>query len=372
MSHARDYTIFGKHIRIHDATANLLSELDLYPRLETKSKPNIVIRFGDFSSSEPAVVNPAIHHSYAQAFIAQMGANRVCFSWQDTDNLNIYISKHTQQSLLRKWLWKIRNLQYTTVDEALGQAFHELVLVPSVYFDSDRFLIHASGVLNHENEVILLGGTGGVGKTSLELELCLQHGYRFVADDISVVSSDGLVSPNLAFPKIYGYNLVNTPSVAQKVFKDRSTLDHLHWRIHATRGLNRVRRRVSPLDLYGGYSQTDAPLSRYYILLREDRDDIQLEVIDAIQATKLTLLVMQAEYSIFHNQLLWHTYNRQLMGQSSDISLDLVLSRWQVLAQQVFERVSCYLIRIPINLQHEQFKHLVSDMIIKPDDYQKV
>jgi len=87
------------------------------------------------------------------------------------------------------------------------------MLIPSIYFNKNLAPVHCAGVSDHENRAILIGGTGGVGKTSLEMELCRNYGCSFINDDISVLDSDGWVYPNLAFPKIYGYNLENNDKV---------------------------------------------------------------------------------------------------------------------------------------------------------------
>ena len=87
---------------------------------------------------------------------------------------------------------------------------------------SDLSLIHASGVVLSNGKAILLGGTGGIGKTSLELELCLNEKASFLTDDIAVIDKEGFLWPNLSFPKIYGYNLAGNKALKRQLLSATS------------------------------------------------------------------------------------------------------------------------------------------------------
>jgi hypothetical protein len=155
---------------------------------------------------------------------------------------------------MARFVERARSIQFSAADEQVGQIFHELMLIPSAYFRPDRVLIHASAFQAPSGKVIAIGGTGGVGKTSLELALCLHGDFRFVTDDICVLSESGHVWPILAPPKIYGYNTEHDRELRRKVLERRSSIDRLHWRWRSRRGSDRVRRRAPVDELYSSFS----------------------------------------------------------------------------------------------------------------------
>src|SRR5690606_41041284 len=118
-----------------------------------------------------------------------------------------------------------------------GMVFHELALVPAAHWLSDVAVVHASAMAGPSGEVTLIGGTGGVGKTSLMLDLCLRRGFTFMADDISIVGADGWVHPNLAYRKIYAYHLQDNPELARRVFQGRRLVHREHCGLPRRPGL---------------------------------------------------------------------------------------------------------------------------------------
>lgn len=364
------FRIFGRTVVVEsmgDETGRaLMDELRVYPEADIGEPPDLTICHG--AAYTPGVgvrlVNPSSHHYLEDGFHASYGPVGVRFRLREGHLVRVEFSLQSDPAGLRRWIARWRNIQFSTNSQAIGQIFHELVLIPAVYFDPHRFLLHAAGVEAPTGDVTLIGGTGGVGKTSLEIELCRSHGYRFVADDIVVGSPDGTIWPNLAFPKIYGYNLAENPAMERDIFAGRSFLDKLQWRYRVARNPAGIRRRVSPGRLYGDYSREGGRLHRYIIIAREHRPDIHITDLDASTAARMSVRVMEAEYGIFHQHLCWSEFNELAAGASGAPTLRSVLEQWERMAAEAFGRVECLQVRLPESMDHDVFRRTLSEFIM--------
>jgi len=254
--------------------------------------------------------------------------------------------------------------QYTDRSERIGMLYHENVYVAAAAFDTERVPLHASGLQAPDGRVTLFGGTGGVGKTSLELHVGLRSGYRFLADDIAVLDANGLAYPNLAYPKIYGYNAPPSSPIRRSVVQNRSPLDRAHWALHSLRGPAQVRRRISPASLFAGVSPEGGPLSRYVILARESRPDIQLDLISPAQAAEMSTAILATELATLLKHLRWHELNRLLLELPPLVRADDMLSRWRELYLQAFMSVECLVARIPMSIPHDVFLTQMTDRLL--------
>ena len=100
----------------------------------------------------------------------------------EKENEFLYIKAYIkfEKSFLIRFFKKIINWEYTSREEKIGQTIFEQILVPTTFFYSNYFPVHSSAFLTPDNKVIIIGGTGGVGKTSLGMEYCLNRNYKFL------------------------------------------------------------------------------------------------------------------------------------------------------------------------------------------------
>lgn len=353
-----DLEIFGRHIAVErdttDELAPLMAELALYREADGTSAPGYTLRLRD-ELSQRGASNPSLHIEGADGFVVRAPTGDIRFIFAGGRLTDIEVALRRESSPLRSFITRARNIQFATPLESAGQTIHEMALVPSLFFDPAHFAVHSSAFQSPDGSVTLVGGTGGVGKTSLALELCRNRGFRFVADDISVVSTHGHVWPNLAFPKIYRYNVEGT-DLRDTLFAQASMLDRLQWRARGLLGGDKVRRRVSPVKLYGGYSRSGGPLRRYAILLRDDGPAIRFQPIDGRTAARMSGAVIAAEFWHFVNHLHWHRFNRLGQGREPILHPGPVFERWEALAEQVFEGTELVLCRIPRQMDLETLK----------------
>ena len=76
---------------------------------------------------------------------------------------------------------------------------------------------------------------------------------------------------------------------------------------------------------------------------------------------------MQTEYSAFNNHILWHEFYRNAKGEESIISVNSVIAKWKELANSVFKNVNCYMLYIPLHIEHKQFIKEACDLISQAD-----
>lgn len=360
------YRMMGRNVEVrYDASKGatiLQKELAAYPPAAAPGEPDLVVRYAPVEYTGLRFANPSVHCEMEDGFIVRGRMATVRFRLAGTRLLGVDFYPVAARSPLMRGLRRMADMQYTSREERTGVIFHEWVAGPAAYWAPDLALVHASS-FSDARGVTLIGGTGGTGKTSLALELCLRHGFRFIADDISFIGEDGHVWPNLAWPKIYGYNLEGDPELTARLLGGRTAADRLHWALHRRRGPAFVRRRMAPADLYDECDREGRPLYRYVILIREDRSDIHISDISPTHAAAMSVRVMQAEYAGFHNHLHWHAVNRAAEDRQPTVSVSEVLQRWQDMLAHVLDRASCQLARIPRSMEHGAFRRRMAGLL---------
>ncbi|MCD4755825.1 MAG: hypothetical protein K8R75_08490 [Deltaproteobacteria bacterium] len=357
------YKMLGRVVQVEYGadpySVNLMDELFLYP-ISQDIVPDVIFRIGPHQV-HGALSNPKIHSFSPGSMLADM--HSVIVKWNAYTHpfvVNLSFKKSTRNNIINP-LRRFLDRQYALSWESAGQIFHELVLVPSVYFIKNLVLVHASAMISPEGQGILVGGTGGVGKTSLELELIMHRKWRFLADDIAFLTGSGQIYANLAYPKIYAYNVRGSSLIRKKLLSGRSVLDRIQWSLRSRISLSGVRRRVNPKDFYEGRIAQEGKLKAYFILSREECNSIEIQGISPELATILSVEVMKAEYWVFHQHLYWHRFNALLAGAKTIIDFDDILNRWGAILKQAFSEVPCFVIRIPTHKTHNEItKYLVN------------
>lgn len=364
------YRMMGRNVQVcFDASkgaAILQDELEAYPPLAPTVAPDLVVRYAPVEYDGLRFANPTVHCEMEDGFIIRGRMATVRFRLEGDRLLGVDFYPASARSPLMRGLRRMADMQYTSREERAGVIFHEWVACPAAYWAPDLALVHASS-FSDARGVTLIGGTGGTGKTSLALELCRRHGFRFVADDISFVGEDGHVWPNLAWPKIYAYNVEGDPELARRLLGGRTAADRLHWALHRRRGATFVRRRMAPADLYDGVDREGGPLYRYVILVREDRSDIHISDLSPARAATMSIQVMQAEYAGFHNHLHWHAVNRAAEDRPPSVSVSEALHRQRDVLARVLGQAQCQIARIPRSMEHGAFRRRMADLLADGD-----
>ncbi len=349
--------IFGKSVKFifeDERVAKTLSnELALYMDSPHSNIDVEVIFVKKMINIKYQYISPAIHTTTHNGFLAHYGSSKV-FYIKKENVLKIYI-----EILKTSLLIKCISVDFNTALESVGTILHELVLVPMTYFYDDLTIVHASSFKNkNTNKVYLIGGTGGVGKTSLELLYCKKNNYSFISDDIAVVDNKGNVYPNLSFPKIYAYNVGSDKEFEKFVLSNDSIYGKFQWHfIKMLRGEKRVRRRLSATTLYGQVEQNSSNINNYNILARNNQQkDITKERIANIDdVVQNTLNIIKNEYHTFHQHIVWHEYNCLINNIKPIIRLEQSFATTKEILYSCFRNTENYYIKIPNNLKHSDF-----------------
>ena len=361
------YLIFGKKVEIN--TSNpilkkiLQKELTGYPPLEN-GKIDIRINISSKRKyPDLKAINPKTHITVKEGFISKQKNWEIFFHKNDSNNLDVDIYLADKLTLKKK-IGKLINMQFTNIFEGFGQTLHELVLIPLNYFDPNKFILHSSAFKRHDGKTIAIGGTGGVGKTSLELLFCYENRYKFLADDIAVIDNEGYIHPNLSWPKIYGYNLENNNELKKEILNVQSIGSKIHWAFHYNlRGAHKVRRRINPTVAYS-HEPNKTKLDYYFILNKGSEEKLRLENISSLKSAQLSIDIISAEYYSFNNQLEWHSYNSSVLESQPLAKLEDVKNNWRTNMLKVFENVKCYIIHIPFEIDHSDFLNRIEKMIL--------
>jgi hypothetical protein len=350
-----NYKIMGNIINIEvddiDVRQVLIDEFKIYDEVREQADVNVyvvnTINFeGVYSNT------PSIHKTFKNGFLADFGGNKVLYKKEDV--LSIYIEMNKKRSFLRKFI----SMGYKNNIDNIGQVLHELIFVPLNFFIENKTIIHSSSMKNTKTgKSVMIGGTGGVGKTSMELLLCRDFDYSFISDDIAVVDDKCSIYPNLAFPKIYAYNLADNESLKNLIFKDRYFMDKFQWGfIKKFRGESKVRRVVSPDVLYKNFETNENDIDDYFILYKSNNvNEITISELSAKKASALTLDIIKNEYHSVFQHITWHEYNCELMNFEPIIKLEDTLVRWLEIYNKIFQSVNCFAIKIPVGIKHDQF-----------------
>lgn len=359
------YKIFGTTVSITSENKDLglliRKEMECYPLSEEAIE--VEVNFVNKITLTDVYSNsPSIHSSFREGFLASYGKNRIIYSKKDILKIDVEISKRT--NTFKDKLVKFINIGFKNNIEEVGAILHELVFVVMNYFFINKALIHASSMKNRKTEkVILFGGTGGVGKTSLELLLCRKLGYSFISDDIAVIDKDCNIYPNLAHPKIYAYNVEGNADLENLLFSDKNYYDKFQWKVlKKLRGLNKVRRSISPSKIYQSVEKDRNMMDEYYILSRNNLStNIEIEEISANEASIMTLKIIQNEYHAFTQHIVWHEYNAMLLKNNPILVLEDIHKNWLDIYQEVFKNIKCFNIKIPINFDQKEFLRIFQE-----------
>ncbi|SMP13995.1 hypothetical protein SAMN06265339_1221 [Desulfurobacterium pacificum] len=348
-------------------TKKFIEELSIYGNLNKKFSAYdyevFLLRGNNYDFSEKIIsVNPSSFFFLKDgSFAVDYGHSIIHYQLVRTPKR--IIIKVKKQGFLRKFL----SMEYRSNLENLGQIFHELVVVPLMFFDRKKFLIHASAVYdNDSHQVIMFGGTGGVGKTSLELLLSQSKRYSFFADDICVVDEEGFAYPNLSYPKIYGYNVLNNKLLTTRdLLKKNTLLSKIHWFLHYyLRGPNKVRRKLCPDCLFkGGVRKQKAKIGKYYILFRTATvKDICLVEVPVTKVVEPTIQIIKNEYYTFLRNIRWFVVNSELANKKIDLQGFNIAFSKEIL-ENALKEAEIYILKIPLTLSHNEFLNKVRRII---------
>ncbi|GAB3791413.1 hypothetical protein [Dyella agri] len=356
--------IFGKCYAFSgDAAleALLAESLALYADAGDR-EPMVNIRIGHaVPAYKPSSINPRVHETFEHGMLTSFPAVDVYWERASGDRLEVDVIVKPRRGL-RRTVHKLLSMEYSRENETFEQILHEFVLVPSVYFFKDVVPIHAASV-TIGGSACLLAGTAGVGKSSALLALRGSENVGFVSDDIVIMSDTARVNGNMAWPKIYGYNCVGN-AMKNEILAGRGWIDRAHFNIKNHMNSANVRRKMSPDRLYHRVESASAPLSRLYYVVREDVPEICVSELGLTNAIEMTIAVISAEYSVFHDHLYWEKYNALATARPAMLTMEEVTANWRRVLTTSLAAVGCFKISVPFEVDHAVYQDSVTDIVV--------
>lgn len=355
--------IFGKTYQFICENENeeaLAESIMLYPDSDT-TVADVVVAVEAIGDRMVLARNPSIFTRVENGMITQFPA---CTVFWDTGKYPERLVCQLQLSSpgkIRKLYSRFFSMEYATDAEWFEQVLHELVLIPSVYFLDGLSLIHAAAFAVNDRAV-LLAGTGGTGKTSALLSMRQQSGLAFISDDIAVISDKGLVYPNLAWSKVYGYNLSDYIT-KKELLKGRGIIDKIQFNAKLKKNPKGVRRKMRPDRLFKSAKNKAVPLDRIIYLFRDNGDKPELRMIGVEDAVDMGIHVIKTEYTIFNNFLEWDGYNATALHTAPVLSLQHVMENWREMQIRAFQNVQLQLLHIPASMPHAEYLDYMSRII---------
>jgi len=343
---ANEFTkvIFGKNVKFLVYQTNikeiLQSELSIY--LDTKEPHDLMIHVSSSTvqlsnTSEDAVI------TYLNSKLAN-----IQFVGSDSDIVEIVFQIKKPLNKLHAFIQRMLSMGYNDRVERVGLILHEQVLVPYAIFFTGLAPIHGSA-MSINDKIVLFGGKGGVGKTTLELEFCLEGKARFLSDDMVIIDSENYIFPNLNFPKIYAYNTIGRDFLLKLLRSDATLVDKIHWNFRALYDSSKVRRRVNPKNLYGRLETNKSKLDYYYMLKRAEIEGFVINKMSKDEVVNRTMNILRDEFNNLFNAL----------KSNELVNKDVVLNKWESTLDSILGSVNCYEILIPKNMSHHDFRTLV-------------
>lgn len=319
------------------------------------------------SSGTPLAINPKFHRELEDGMLTSFPPADISWRWGKNGCLKVEVVLKPRHSIKHR-VKKLLSIEYATDVEYFEQVLHEFVLVPSTYFFDDLAPVHAS-CMTVDGAGFLLAGTGGAGKSAAILALRRDERVGFVCDDIAIMSatspSHSVVHANMAWPKIYGYDCAGN-ELEGVLLEGRGWVDRSHFRTKSWINPAGVRRKIRPDHLYREIEPVAAPASRLYYVIREDVSDMQLSGLDTSSAVEMTIAVINAEYSIFHDHLHWEKYNALATGRKAMLSMDEVQANWRIVLDKCLSSVTCFKLSVPIHMDHASYRSRMVDLLMGP------
>jgi acyl CoA:acetate/3-ketoacid CoA transferase alpha subunit len=243
---------------------------------------------------------------------------------------------------------RFRDWNYLSKTETLAKTFMYDVfdhVTQSCQIAKKQTYLHASS-MTRDGRGVVIAGWGGVGKTTSVLKLVTEHGWKYMSDDLALVSDDGTLYRHPKRIQIYAYNLIGQPALKAGLMKGRGIADRLSWNIRLQlRGVKGVRRRVSAEEFFGDeHVGTSVQASELFLMERAACASIEVHPLELDQAVDRMTATLLHELSPFTD------VNNACRAGGLQIgvpSIETTLKSTSQILQKAFDGVKPKLVRVP-------------------------
>lgn len=374
MQGSRTIRFAGKIAEIHYANlkpwliTQLNKFLDVYPHLAQVANPDVIIHFKHgplvHSSVPPISINPSDHKEYPNGFAALFPPwGELVWQKDHVIQVDFYLSQFIAS---RNILFKLFDREFNFPYQYIGAILHELILIPTVMlFFGNVVPIHGSAIISENKNVFIFSGTGGIGKTFLEMSFLLKDNYGFFADDIVLIGDNCTAFANYAFPKIYQYNVKQLKLLEQLIIENYGILNRIQWKLYPSIPyIGKFCRRLLNPKQISKIDTTDIGTLRKFYFLFKTRTvrKIEKKVIDYASASELSYDVIKAEYHKIFKHLGHHKVNRSLLGIPELISENELREKYTKIFATL-ENLDLVVVQIPPQYEIENLYEFIREDI---------
>jgi len=363
-------SIFGYNVHFINETENLSIEsfINLYPseNIDNKKKVELIIS-NQVYPCEVILRNPQkfnLHKKGFSFFLSEGLKIHWDLSKIEEDKITIYLYINEKKGKLISFIKKFLSKSYESLYDSLGCFLHELVLVPLTFLFQDKVIVHGCSFYNIKaQKSIIIGGTGGVGKTSISLEIGRNKDWVFLSDDMTVIDATGKIYPNYAFPKFFGYNTLTDKAVEKKVLSEFGILNKIHWNIMKKIRPSNVMRSFSP-DKWFFVQSMNPELDYFCLLLRGNfpkQVDIQLlELMKCVFSNETNIF---SEYYAFLNIIRWYEYNIIHTKEEAIITVKKIIKNYQKIYKNIFSKSNNFSLNVSNDAESSYFQKKITSIL---------
>jgi hypothetical protein len=342
----------------------LASELSHLPSATGAERGHLRVVLGDVPDL-PGGVQLEEHVVDDTRFVVDRRLIRVGLSAADAWVVRI-ASKEEPRTAILDLHNRLRDINYLpAVDRVAKDAVYG-ALIPVVQLAQlplRQTWLHAS-VVARSGRAVALAAWGGVGKTSLMLQLVHHQGWQFLADDLAVLDDSGTVHRSPWRIQLYAYSLEGEGSLRRRLFAGRGLVDRFQWyALLWKRGPMQVRRRVHASELFGDAGVADAAkLGRALFLRRIDGDAFSVRDAEPNRAAAAAAATLEFDLDILHR------WQLAASGSVSEPSLprpsETSAQSEQVIRSALIESgAECLLVDIPVRAGPHEVLEYVSPLL---------
>lgn len=221
--------------------------------------------------------------------------------------------------------------------------------------------IHAS-VVNKKDKAVAFIAWGGIGKTTALLKLILEHGWKYLSDDLCIINKDGVVFRSPKKMQIYAYNIKGQDKLKNILLKNRTIIDKINWYYKKfRRGEKGVRRRVSAEELFVPEAiSANAKLTDAFLMERAEIDSFQENYLSPKELAKKAAIIVINEINPF-----FHLSNAVYSVQDESIipRCEELKKNTERILLQAFSSVNLKLIKIPVNANPDELTEYLKQKI---------
>lgn len=342
--------------------------LEVYPNHDCATTPDVIIRLKHgpllHSGEPPLSVNPSDHKEFSDGFSAYFPPwGDLVWHLGPTINVDFHLSRFVaSRNILFKLVDRECNLPYQYITAVL----HELVLIPTVLLFFDKVVpVHGSAIVSRDKDVFAFSGTGGSGKTFLEMSLILKDNYGFFSDDMVLIGNHCSAFANYQFPKIYQYNVKQFNLLNQFIVESYSIFNRIQWYLYPKIPYigKLCRRLLDPRQISNIDLADTGTLKHFYFLFKtKNVNQIEKKVIDYTTASSLSYDIIKSEYHKIFHHLGYHKVNRSLLGMP-ELTNETELRKKYTRVFASLKDVTFFLVNIPLREELESLYEFIRESL---------